>query len=424
MIVPSFDQLLASLHSPDGASVTDTDTNHIEITSSRRFVIPDGFEKTIAYEGDVNSQVVTFIAPRYSDGHDLSKCANKRLRWSNLASGNEGSSVLTCPEVATDVKELKLFWAAPAEAFTKAGKLIFSISFFDFSTTNPSQIAYSWNTAECSELTVGASLETVGPRGKEDEDGYIPAKDEILVINTDKRTISAPAGYRHTICNYGDVNTSVVYFQIKRYIRGIDVLGVNTQINIYSKLGTATFVNRSKEENTDAPTRSLYAAELNGRDGEGVVNIVWKPTNNITNNQLRYIGKFRIQIEIVSGDKVWRTSAYDDLTIGEGITAFAAGDLPVTDEDGNAITGYLINGNGDFTNMSVTSVAGLVALRQFTLYHPINLNRNELAVAYDEDGKYLGVKIGTYTGQSSTEAPYVTTNPSTTIIVQGGNSNP
>jgi hypothetical protein len=154
--------------------------------------------------------VVTFVAPRYSDGHDLFGCANKRLRWSNLASGNEGSSILTCQEENSD--KIKLSWAAPAEAFTKAGKLIFSISFFDFSTTKPSKIAYAWNTAECSELIIGASLETVGPRGEQNESEYIPAKDEILTINVEKRSIVAPAGYRHTICNYGDMNTSVVYF--------------------------------------------------------------------------------------------------------------------------------------------------------------------------------------------------------------------
>ena len=186
MAVTSFDDLLKDLH--ENAAVTDADTNHIEITSSRRFVIPNGFEKTIAYEGDVNSQIITFIAPLTSDNHDLSKCANKKLRWANLASGNEGSSVLTFE--VTDDRKLKLFWAAPAEAFTRAGQLRFSISFFDL---KDGKIAYSWNTADCSELSVGASLDSVGLQIKQEIDGsgeYIPAKDEILVINADKRTIT------------------------------------------------------------------------------------------------------------------------------------------------------------------------------------------------------------------------------------------
>lgn len=414
MAFTDFDSLLNAIH--DDAALSDND-NHIAITANRRFEIPTGFEKVIAYEGDVNSQIITFKCPQKADGHDLSKCGYKRLRWANMASGNEGSSVL---DYSIEGSTLILKWAAPAEAFTKAGQIRFSISIFDI---KDGKTAYSWNTAECSELTVGASLETVGPRGEESEKEYIPAKDEILIINAEKRTITAPVGYRHMICNYGDVNTSVVYFQIKRYIRGIDVLAEGTQINIHCRMGELLVSNNNAGEETRAE-KALYAVDLDSRDGEGLVNIIWKPTDSITNNQIRHTGKFRIQVEIISGGKVWRTSVYDDLIIGEGDIAFNIGDLPVVDNEGNKITGYLINGNGDFTNLGVTSVAGLVALRQFTLYHPITLHRNELAVEYDNTGAYVGIKIGTANGQISTDAPYVTTNPSTTILIQGGNSNP
>lgn len=418
MTVPSFDELLNALHE-DSVAAADTDANYIEITSSRRFVIPEGFEKTIAYEGDVNSQIITFIAPLTSDNHDLSKCTNKKLRWANLASGNEGSSVLTS-EIANG--KLKLFWAAPAEAFTRAGQLRFSISFFDLVDK---KIAYSWNTADCSELSVGASLDSVGLQIKQEIDGsgeYIPAKDEILVINADKRAITAPQNYRHMFCNYGDVDTSVVYFQIKRYVRGIDVLDENTQITVYSRLGNHMVVDKSIEDGV--PTKILYAADLADRDSEGLVTIIWKPTRYITANSSYFTGKFRIQIELNSNGKIWRTSPYDNLEIGESELAFGLDSLPEIDtESGEKITGYVIDGGADFKNVHFSTVAGYVKLRECTTSNHIQLNRNELVVEYNDLGEYAGIKVGTGDGQWSNQAPYVTVSPNTTIRLYGGDIN-
>ena len=410
---PTFDELLQNLHS-GAQSKDDNESLVIEVTDSRQFKLPEGFEKTIAYEGDVNSQIITFKLPSTADGHPLKLCGNKKLRWINMSSGNEGSSKLTMP---TSTDDFILTWAPPAEAFTKAGQLRFSISIYDL--TKEGQVAYSWNTAECSELSVGASLEDVSPRG-EDDDEYIPAKNEILVINTEKRTISAPVGYQHTICNYGDVDTSVVYFQIKRYLRGIDVLEAN--INIYARMDNVLVTNKSTDA-SGAPSKELYAVDLNNRDGEGLVNIVWKPTQAITANQAFYTGKFKIQIEIVSGSKKWRTSVYDDLSIGASDMAFNIEGLPETDEDGKEIAGYIINGDADMTDLSVKTVAGLVTLRSCTPLYPIWVNKNELVVEYQDNGEYIGVRIGTKAGgQSSLEAPFVATNPSMTILLQGGST--
>jgi hypothetical protein len=143
-------------------------------------------------------------------------------------------------------------------------------------------------------------------------------------------------------------------------------------------------VNKSKIDGTDTPTKILYAAELGGRDSEGVVNIVWKPTSDITNNSSRYTGKFRIQIEIISGDKIWRTSPYDDLTIGESDFAFDAGDLPERDEVGNKITGYIIDGAMNLEDAQAINVAGVVKLRSCSENNHILLNLFELVAVYDD----------------------------------------
>jgi hypothetical protein len=43
-----------------------------------------------------------------------------------------------------------------------------------------------------------------------------------------------------------------------------------------------------------ATTKNLYAVALEGRDSEGLVNIIWKPSRAITNNSLFYSGEITI----------------------------------------------------------------------------------------------------------------------------------
>jgi hypothetical protein len=73
-----------------------------------------------------------------------------------VSSGHEGSSKLIAKEEANT---LILEWQAPAEAFSKTGRLEISISIFDLLDK---QIAYSWNTAVLRDLSVGESLDSVG----------------------------------------------------------------------------------------------------------------------------------------------------------------------------------------------------------------------------------------------------------------------
>ena len=410
----NFEEMLQQLHT--GAIMSDTN-DRIIIGANRIFSLPEGFDPIIAYEGDVNTQIITFQCPKHSDGHDLSQCFNKRLRWKNLTSENEGSSILSfSTEEENDT--LLLFWEVPAEASNKSGKIQISISIYDI-TNN--KIAYAWNTPLFSELEVGESIDSVGYFiGQENTEQYMPAKDEILTINTDTRQIVAPAGYNYTICNYGDVGTSAVYFQIKRYIKGIDLLSDTTGIIIYWQIGDI----KSKDINNvnNNPLSSLYAIELDNRDSEGLVNIVWRPSPNLTSNTMYLFGQITIQIEINSEGRVWRTSGYDKLSIGENIFPLEIGQLPEV-EDADKEKGYVIDGSLIVDSVDTPTIAGLVKLRTCTEDEPIYVRENELVVEYDNNGNYKGVKIGTTKGyQCSRSAPYVAIAPSTTILLHGGNA--
>lgn len=421
-----FDTILNSLH--DNGMLTDDqpEDDLIRIDTNRKFVVPKGFEKTVAYVGDVNSQIITFVCPRYADNHDLFLCDNKRLRWINSSSKLDGSSILDWELNPKNDSELLLKWKMPAEAFTQAGKLQISISIFDFAA-GTNQVAFSWNTAALSDLEVGSSLDTVAWKiDQQAINSYIPAKDEILNINPETRIISAPRGYQNMICNYGDVDTTVVYFQTKRYIRGIDLLDEGTSFRLYWQLKTLQNVDDSVGKNDNENKKQLYAVALTDRDSEGLVNIIWKPNSILTANGLRTTGQLKIQLEIISDGKVWRTSPYEGLKIGDSPFAYEYGDLPgIEPETPAELAMYFLDGTAyDQEAMKKVVVPGLSQLRTFTSGSPTWIYRNELMMEVNKNGEYVGIKIGTDpNGEDVRRAPYVAYAPNTIIVFDGGNAN-
>lgn len=410
-----FDSLLNQIHDATSTGALAADENgHIKILNNRTFELPEGFETIIAYAGDVNSQVVTFDCPARIEGHDLSKCSNKKLRWYNTASKNEGSSTLTAT-LKEDI--LELGWEAPAEAFTMAGDLKISITFSDYVD---GKLVFSWNTSALTSLQVGETLDEVSDLiNKEEFVEHMPAKDEILLINTDTREIVEPKGYNRVLCNYGDARTSVVYFQVKRYVRGIDLLAEDTYFSIYWKIYDNELEERS-EQGVDKSQQYLYAIELDGRDSEGLVNIVWIPSPNITANELRYAGPITIQLEVASsGGRVWRTSSYNSLLIKESPFTIKTGDWPV--EEGVHYD-YVIDAAAMDPEKDVVYLGGLVKLRSCTPLKPISLHKNEIVIEYTADGEYVGAKVGIVDNQDSRHAPYIAYNPSTAFEINGGNS--
>lgn len=404
----NFDELLALIHTGASATAPSFDNDDkIIIKPDRTFEIQENFNTIIAYEGDVNSQVVTFMCEKTVEGHDLSKCQEKRLRWKNVASGHEGSSKLS---IKTEGEKLNLEWKAPPEAFTKSGGLEISITFFDI---YEGKIAYSWNTAVFKDLKVGVSLDSVGYDIQSYGEKYIPSKNEILTINTETRAIMAPTGYNHIFCHYGDVGTSVIYFQVNRYIRGIDLLDENTIFRIYWKITGLSNV----EDSTN--TKNLYAVELSDRDSEGLVNIIWNPSPAITNNSLFYSGKIVFQFEVQAVNKVWRTATYNNLEIGKSEFSEFVTDLPAI--DGN-VNGYIIDGAITLEDKVVNTVAGVVKLRTCSENSPILMRKNELVIENDAMGMYKGIKIGVIDGESSINSPYVAYTPDTIIRLHGGDA--
>ena len=126
----NFSDLISSLHSNAALQDIASDTNIITINEKRQFIPGADFNTTIAYEGDINSQIITFRCVTTQDGHNLSACVNKELKWKNKTSGVEGVSKLLSTDISVG-NSFDMTWEVPSDACTQAGTLEISVSIYD-----------------------------------------------------------------------------------------------------------------------------------------------------------------------------------------------------------------------------------------------------------------------------------------------------
>lgn len=301
-----FSKLIGDLH--DNAVLTDSvsDDTILIVDNKRQITAGKSFDTVVAYEGDINSQIVTIKINRTYDAHDLSMCTYKELRWKNLGSGVEGVSNLIVDNTNTSTDFLYLNWEVPSDACTQAGTLEISLTFYDKSGE---YIAFAWNTAKYSGLSVGKTTESVN--------FAFPPKDEILMIDKDTKNIIAPVGYNNTICTYGDIGIVEVYFLINRYLgkrNDLDVFAEDTTITIYVIMNEQ----RGLDDDTNRITKQLYTEEITERNKEGLILISWKVPAGITAGS-NGPTSLSIMIGIEQGDKKWFSNTYSQLKVGANL---------------------------------------------------------------------------------------------------------
>lgn len=301
----SFDKLLENLHGDVSGSVYDSPSSngYIVIDGDRQLKPTENFDKVVAYEGDINSAIITFVIKAQPEGHLLSKCDNITLKWKNLSSNLEGTIKLESTIMTIDNSGLDcLQWLITPKACTEAGTLEISLHFSDGQEDDPT---YQWNTATYSGLTIGQSNRNVGD--------IFPAKDEILVIDRETKNIVAPKGYRNVICNYGEVGVSNVYFQISKYLDKKETLDVmEADINIYAFIG-----GRYYSINPNTISKKLYTTNFE-ESGDVLVLLKWEVEEGITAGTFG-AGKLRIAIEFKHNGKIWISNEYGNLEIGKSI---------------------------------------------------------------------------------------------------------
>lgn len=335
----SFDTLLKSLHNNDVAGqntdmIVGSATANLVVDAKRQFSPVNDFDTIIGYEGDINSQIIVIELPETHKGHHLSKCGYKELKWKNLSNGVEGISTLVVKNVSPTLYE----WQVPADIMSAAGTIEIYISIYDKIGTEPNtQIAFAWNTAPYSGLSIGKTMSSVG--------SHYPARDEILVINKDTKQIVAPMGYNNIICNYGDIGAEV-YFLVDRQLgKGniIDVNDSNTQIAIYVVMNGC----RGIDNNPIRIEKQLYTEQI-GEDTNGLVLLTWKVPAGITSG-VGGANTLQIMLQFENGEQRWSTNIYSKLKVGESLFSIGEipeGDFPLTqDLIESIVQNYLDNGN-------------------------------------------------------------------------------
>ena len=305
----NFDSILASLH--DSAILIDEQADSpIVITSRRTYEVPQNYDLVLGYAGDVNSQIVTFELPNTHETHSLSLCANKKLKWKNLASGAEGVSNLIIKEKGEE--PWTAAWEVPAESMTVAGQLEIAISLYALSD---GKTAFAWNTPPYKGFSIGEGFIKVADVLENDS---IPSKDEILIVDIESRNIIAPVGYNYIMCSYGDIGIAKIFFEINQYIRGINLLDEATKV----------YVNVAYQTITAEPFRvtnikPMFASVDNKKSNK--VLITWDVPDVLTNNAEGYTGiisiSLKIEVDNEQGNlaKRWSTSSFGKLTIGPSV---------------------------------------------------------------------------------------------------------
>lgn len=279
-----FDEMLKELHDKKGTVLTDAEANEpIVVNSLRQFEVPKGYNLTIAYEGDVNSQKITFKLPRIHEGHDLADCSLKVIRWKNTNIKAEDSSNLKVVNI--DAANIIVEWIVPPAAFVAAGNIEVAITFYDILNGS---LAFSWNTAAFSGFKVEKTLSQVGKIPT----NIAPAKNEILYIDEENHNIVAPNGYNFIVSTFGNRKTTKVYFQTTATVGGIPIINDNTTVSVIASLN-------GESGTYDIPSDNISPSFSTSEEtGEGLVNFVWNVPTEITCNNMEYVGEFSIAIKI------------------------------------------------------------------------------------------------------------------------------
>ena len=116
---------------------------------TRILTIPGTFNRTIAIVGDINSNIVVFRCDRFIDGHDISKCENKKIWWLHdaLMSAQEDDLMVNL----VDAEKVYFSWQLRPEVTAQSGKISVLLRFSDF---DGETVKWAWQSYSVSGLAV------------------------------------------------------------------------------------------------------------------------------------------------------------------------------------------------------------------------------------------------------------------------------
>lgn len=122
---------------------------------SRKVIVPHA-HKAIGVVGDHLSEQIRFECPEFIDGHEVSKCSERYVYWTNV-DGHEGSDRLDLVEVENGTAGMiYLAWNVRDALTVGKGIVQFSIHFEDLDEKG--DVLYRWGTASCKECEILDSI--------------------------------------------------------------------------------------------------------------------------------------------------------------------------------------------------------------------------------------------------------------------------
>jgi hypothetical protein len=206
------DQIIPSGH--PGSTLVDS-TACLVLNEETRALVPDNeFNTVIGATNDINTNIITIKIPESIEGHNLSTCDYKILKWANTSSKQKGVSNLVLEGTNT------FKWVPPPEAMTASGNLKISLTFYD--EDDFGKITYRFNSLPYSGLSIGQGM---------DEIGINPiSEDEIITVDLSSRNIIVPSSLNREIGKIGEQNLNTLKFRCNRYFQDKDFWGAGINI--------------------------------------------------------------------------------------------------------------------------------------------------------------------------------------------------
>lgn len=308
----NFDELIQGIH--HGDKVVSDSEPAIIIDGYKRTLTPEtGFNTQIGVTNDYNTNEITFKCDKIVDGHDLSACKNKAIKWHNPVSNMMGSDALEMTE--SDETTFTMTWHVPPEATTKAGTLRIAICFCDIDDNN--KIIYKWNSLVYSGLQVAQGMDNIAIVG-------VPLS-SIIDVNVYNRTITLPADFNTTIGMQYAYGTAKLTFRVNRFFNDWDFTEEDTE-------GQVLYIVGGDQKFTKLSDYRIIES-LSGNIKDDWIEFDWKVPKEIFD----YSGNFSMAIGFVSVErrKAWRSKELTTLNIEP--SAFGIGNqIPESFEDGLA----------------------------------------------------------------------------------------
>lgn len=292
----NFDDILKEIHNGNSNTfLADESSEVLTIDiNSRKITVPAGFETTVAVTNDYNSNEITLTIPTEIEGHDISSCQRKVIKWLNEKSKERGVSELNAEVIEGN---LTLKWVIPPEATTAAGTLQFAICFCDLDANG--RVLYKWNSLVCTDLKIAQGLDEVAVHGI--------AISKIITLDLYTRQFSIPSEFNKTIAYVGDNNCNTLTFRMDRYFNDIDFFGGSISIKYTTPDGDVC---------DDPISSSVVLESLDGNDKNDLVEFYWPVPALLTQKA----GSVEIIVSLLetATAKIWNSAPLSGFVIGEG----------------------------------------------------------------------------------------------------------